>query len=127
MDVDILEEPSSKTFTETFYEVFPFYLSIGMTYEQFWENDPSLAKYYREADKLRNERKNTDAWIQGMYIYDAVSTVVYNVWCRDKGKSPAKYTEKPYQFNAVKAKEDLVEEESARAEVWMKNFVNRFK
>ena len=64
---------------------FPFYLSIGMTYEQFWENDPSLAKYYREADKLRNERKNTDAWIQGMYIYDAVSTVVYNVWCRDKG------------------------------------------
>ena len=98
-----------------------------MTYEQFWENDPSLAKYYREADKLRNERKNTDAWIQGMYIYDAVSTVVYNVWCRDKGKLPAKYTEKPYQFNAVKAKEDLVEEESARAEVWMKNFVNQFK
>lgn len=97
-----------------------------MTYEQFWDDDPALAKYYRKADKLRNERKNTDMWIQGMYIYDAISTVVYNVWCRGKSQ-PQKYTEKPYQFDVVKSQEEREIEESAKAEVWLKNFVNKFK
>lgn len=97
-----------------------------MTYEQFWDDDPALAKYYRKADKLRNDRKNTDMWIQGMYIYDAVSTVVYNVWCRGKSQ-PQKYAEKPYQFDVVKSQEEREIEESAKAEVWLKNFVNKFK
>ena len=97
-----------------------------MSYEQFWNDDPMLAKYYRDAEKLRSERKNNDAWLQGMYIYDAVSTVIYNVWCRGKSQ-PQKYAEKPYLFDAKKSKEEREQEESAKAEVWMKNFVNQFK
>ena len=50
--------PSSFTYTEKFYELFPYYLSIGMTYEQFWEGDASLPKYYRRAEEIRNERKS---------------------------------------------------------------------
>lgn len=85
-----------------------------------------LVKYYRQANDLKIERQNTDAWLQGMYIYDAVSAVVYNVWCRKKGEKAVSYTEKPYSFDVMKSKEEREIEESAKAEIWMKNFVNFF-
>lgn len=57
-----------------FEEVFPFYLSIGMTYEQFWEGQPSLVVFYRQADELNRKRRNQEMWLQGRYIYDAIGS-----------------------------------------------------
>lgn len=98
-----------------------------MSYDQFWNDDPALAKYYREANNLKNERNNQNMWLQGMYIYDAVSTIVYNTWCRKEGQQPVKYAEKPYSFDIQKTREEKEIEASAQAEVWMHNFVNMFK
>ena len=44
-----------------------------MTEEQYWDGDCTLTRYYRKADDLRTERVNREMWLQGMYIYDAVS------------------------------------------------------
>ena len=60
------------TYTERFYEQFPYYLSIGMTPDQYWDGDPALVKYYRKADELKWERKNQELWLQGMYFYEAI-------------------------------------------------------
>ena len=60
------------TYTEKFYECFPYYLSIGMTPEQYWDGDPTLTKYYRKADEIKKERLNEELWLQGMYIYEAL-------------------------------------------------------
>ena len=38
-----------------------------MTEEQYWDRDCLLVKYYREAEELRNEKLNQQAWLQGMY------------------------------------------------------------
>ena len=38
-----------KTNTEVFEECFPYYLAIGMSSAEYWEGDPSLARYYRKA------------------------------------------------------------------------------
>ena len=85
------------TYTEQFYEVFPYYLSIGMTYEQFWDGDPYLAKYYRQADEMRIERKNQELWLQGMYFYEALCDVspILHAMAR-KGTKPNPYSEQPY-------------------------------
>lgn len=56
-------------YTDFFEQVCPFYLSIGMTWEQFWDGDNTMVKYYRKADKIRVENRNTEMWIQGAYIY----------------------------------------------------------
>ena len=46
-----------------------------MTFEQYWEQDCLLVKYYREAEEIRRERKNQEMWLQGMYYYDALMRV----------------------------------------------------
>ena len=85
------------TYTERFYEVLPYYMSIGMTYEQYWDGDPMLAKYYREAEEIRNERKNQELWLQGMYIYEALCDVapILHSFAK-KGTKPAPYSDTPY-------------------------------
>ena len=130
MGGEFLNNPTQiKTNTEIFEECFPFYLAIGMSYAEYWEGDPKLAQYFRKAYRIKQEEINNNAWLQGMYVYDAVSTALHNA-LRGMGKSkpPAKdYAKQPYEFNnkvkseAEKAKEVQIEQEKAAA--WMENFV----
>ena len=100
-----------------------------MSSAEYWEGDSKLAQYYREAYRIKQDEINNNAWLQGMYIYDAVSTALYNA-LRGMGKQkpPAKdYAKQPYELNnkvkteAEKAKDVEVEQEKAAA--WMENFV----
>lgn len=97
-----------------------------MTYDQFWNDDPMLVKYYRKAEKMRNDRKNSEMWLQGMYVYDAFGTVIHNLF-RPKGEGAKHYTDKPYELDKKKSREETVEIERAKAEAWMINFVNFYK
>jgi hypothetical protein len=100
------------TYTEQFYEVFPYYLSIGMTYEQFWEGDPTLAKYYRKAAEIKNERKNQELWLQGMYIYEALCDVAPIMHAMAKRGAKARpYPEQPYAISEKQRKRDAEEKE----------------
>ena len=103
----------SFTYTEKFYECFPYYLSIGMTPEQYWEGDPTLAKYYRKADEIRKERLNEELWLQGMYIYEAlcdVSPVLHSF--AKKGTKPHPYSEKPYSITEKqRARDEIIKEQ----------------
>lgn len=101
------------TYTEKFYEFFPYYLSIGMTPEQYWEGDYTLVKYYRKAEELRNEKRNQELWLQGMYIYEAICDVapILHAFAK-KGTKPTPYSAKPYPLNDKQSKRD--EEEKQR-------------
>ena len=116
----------NKTYTEIFEEQFPFYLAIGMSSAEYWSGDSSLVRYYRKAYKIRQEEINNNAWLQGMYIYDAVSTALHNA-LRGKNTKAREYAKQPYNFDnkekseLEKAKE--VETEQAKAAAWMENFV----
>ena len=130
MGCELLSSPTqSKTDTERFEECFPFYLAIGMSYAEYWEGDPKLAQYYRKAYHIKQDEFNHNAWLQGMYVYDAVSTALHNA-LRGMGKTkpPTQdYAKQPYEFNKKtkteqeKAKEVEIEQEKAAA--WMENFV----
>ena len=87
----------SFTYTERFYEQFPYYLAIGMTPEQYWDGDSVLAKYYRKADAIRMERMNQEKWLQGMYIYEAIcdASPILHAFAK-KGTKPHPYSDKPY-------------------------------
>ena len=100
------------TYTEKFYELFPYYLSIGMTYEQYWEGDCTLTKYYRKADEIRKERLNEELWLQGMYFYEALCDVspVLNAFAK-KGTKPQPYSSKPYAITEAQTKKIAEEKE----------------
>lgn len=125
----LTQTTQKKTDAEVFEEAFPFYLAIGMSSAEYWSGDPSLVRYYRKAYKIKQEQINNNAWLQGMYIYDAFSTALFN-FSRSLAKNPpaAKtYTQQPYDFGnrqkseQEKAKEVEIEQEKALA--WMENFV----
>ena len=132
MGCELLNEEATtqdKSHTEIFEECFPFYLAIGMSYEQYWEGDPKLTQYYRKAYLIKQEEINNNAWLQGMYIYDAMSTALFNA-LRGLGKSkpPAKdYAKQPYELkNRVKSEVEKAREieiEQEKAAAWMENFV----
>ena len=120
------EAPTQKTNSQILEEAFPFYLAIGMSYTEYWDGDPVLAQYYRKAYLIKQEEINNTAWLQGLYIYDAVSTALHNA-LRGKNSRPRDYAKNPYNFNRKEKSEadrlKEVEIEQQKAAAWMENFV----
>jgi hypothetical protein len=124
------EATTQKTYTEIFEESFPLYLAIGMSYAEYWEGDCSLARYYRKAYQIKQDEMNHNAWLHGLYVFDAVSTVFYNAF-KKKNDPNKHYAEKPYDFKpdrekteAEKAREVEIEQE--KAAVWMDNLIRLY-
>ena len=83
-----------------------------MTYEQYWEGDPMLAKYFRQADEIRVERKNQELWLQGLYIYEAlcdVSPILHAM--AKRGTKARPYPERPYPITEKQRKHEIEEKE----------------
>ena len=81
-----------------------------MTPHQFWNEEPELVQAYIEADELKYMRENYLAWLQGMYNYNAFSTVIqWFGWSFNggKGRKPDTYIERPI---AITEKEKEAEE-----------------
>ena len=93
--------PFSNSYTTTFYDLFPYYLSIGMTAEQYWDGDSMLAKYYRKADDIHRKRMNEELWLQGMYIYEALCDVspILHAFAK-RGTKAVPYPDRPYALTA---------------------------
>lgn len=122
------------TYTEKFNELFPYYLAIGMTYEQYWDGDCALVADYRRAQEIRNEMENQRLWLQGMYVYDAICCTSPILRAFSKAKKPLRYRTEPYpmQTSRVKKSPTIVEEkqdEKAKSvmEMFMTQFNKRFE
>ena len=59
-----------------------------MSADEYWNSDPYLFRGYVAAQKLRNERKNEEMWLHGIYIMEAVATVMSDK--KHKHKYPTK-------------------------------------
>ena len=67
---------------------------MGMTYEQYWEQSPYLAVAYRRAYRLKREAENEQAWLQGLYVFDAFAVCMANAFSK-LGAKKQKYIERP--------------------------------
>ncbi len=106
-----------KTYTEQFYDHFPFYLSIGMTADEYWNQDCTLTKYYLKAFEMRQKRKNEELWLQGLYVYEALGDVAPLLHAFAKpGTTANPYPNKPYPRTAKEALEREIAEREARFE-----------
>lgn len=107
---------------ELFDEAFPHYLAMGMTYEQFWEQDCMLVVPYRKAYKIRMEQENYLAWLQGMYIYEALCDVSPLMHAfAPRGTRAAPYSSKPYEPE----KKKTIEETNLQKEDNAVNFMTK--
>jgi len=108
MGGELVNSAPQISYAEQFKNHFPFYLSIGMTYDQYWNEDCELPKFYREAYELKRSQENQGFWLQGMYIYEALCNVspVLHAFAK-QGTRPNPYPERPYAVSRqeIKARE----------------------
>ena len=85
--------------SELYHRVFPEYLAMGMTYDQFWKGDCTLVIPYREAYRIRQEEMNRMAWLQGLYMYKALQStpVIVHGFARRDTKIES-YPARPLEF-----------------------------
>lgn len=69
-----------------------------MTPSEFWEGNVYLAEAYRKAYRLRMKRQNELMYVQGVYIYQAFSTVMSNFHLDGKKHKTNHYLEKPLDY-----------------------------
>lgn len=99
-----------KTYTEIFEEVFPYYLAIGMSYEQFWYRDPQMVRAYRRADEIRRRKMNEEQWLAGMYTADALRATVGNMFSKgNKYNYPAE--PRPITRSEIEARKERERQE----------------
>ena len=105
---DLASEPSDpQSIAEIFASAFPYYLSMGMTYEEFWLGPPTLVRDYRKAHTMRRQERNYEMWMQGRYIFEALHGAPLVVGFPRKGseKDAPGYPNEPYPLSEKEAKE----------------------
>ena len=126
-----LESPSI-TFDQYCDELCSYYMAIGVPEKEYWHGDPTHLKYYVKAHELKNEQKNEELWLQGLYIYNAISVVMHNAFSK-KGTQPEKYLEKPIRLTPIPEKETKKNAEKERQKIiadltaWGKAWESRVK
>lgn len=93
--------------TQAFWDALPYYLTIGMSSDEYWEGDCQLVRAYRKADELKRQRQNEMLWLQGMYVYEAIldAAPTMNAF---KPQKPRPYSSEPYPITKQQS-EDRVE------------------
>ncbi len=99
----------------------PYYISMGMTYEQFWFGEPVIAKMYREAHTLSRKRKNEELWLSGIYFMDALASTVGNMF----SKSKFEYPSEPKPITEAELEERREREKREREERMKAKFMAR--
>lgn len=106
----------------------PYYLSIGMTAAEFWNDDPWLAAAYRKADEFRRQKCSEEMWLQGLYIYNAFNVVIGNA-LRKKGTPAEKYLEEPIRVTPLseQEKEEKAEKERRKTIEYFNRLAKKFE
>ena len=90
-------------------------MSIGMSYDEFWNGDVHMVKAYRKAYELREKRRNQELWMQGAYIYEALcdASPLFRFTMKKGVIKPEPYVKEPYPITAaeVKAREERAAKE----------------
>ena len=97
-----------------------------MTYDQYWFGDPQMARAFYQAEKLRQDKANSEAWLLGVYVYRALSATVGNLF-REHGTPPVEYPKEPLPLFGEKTRKMTEEEEETYALAYMTSMVQAGK
>lgn len=118
-----------RSMAEIIDEAFPNFLAIGMSAEQFWNEDSSFLIAYRKAWDIKQDHENRLAWLQGMYFYEALCDVspLLRAFAKN-GTRAHPYAKKPFEFEkpAKKRKEETVKKKIENTFNYMQNLMMRF-
>lgn len=91
-------------------------MAMGMTPAQFWDEPPLLAVFYRKAFRLKREIDNEQAWLAGLYVYDAFAVCLGNAFGK-RGSKKLNYLEKPIDLFPLTEREKKRREQEEYAKM----------
>lgn len=135
--LDKLNEVEHIFLTETFERMCPYYMAIGMTYDQYWRDDVTMPIMFRKAYRIKQEEIKWQIWEEGVYTYEALCKVspVLHAFAKN-GTKPLPFSSEPYGIKKIreereekeKIKEDKkIENERMRAQVFFNNWYRATK
>lgn len=95
---------------------------MGMTWTQFWIDEPELAIAYRKADAIIKRRKNEELWLSGLYVAEALNATVGNMFSKGQKNQ---YPDEPFPITAEEQQERRERAEKARMERMKAAFMAR--
>lgn len=111
---ELSSKNKSRKFTDVFEELCPYFMSIGVSYDDFWNGEFEITKFALKADEYTQRRKNSEFWLNSIYIFRAIldaapaykefsnqnETISYSV------KEPFPLSKKEIEKQAEKEKEE---------------------
>ena len=123
----------STSLTKIFEHECPYYMSYGMSFDEYWYGDAYLVKFYRDAYKLKIRYDDVFMWKQGMYIYEALCDVspILHAFSK-KGTKPLQYRSKPMseeikQMDTEREKEIAIKNEQMKAIIFFERWARATK
>ena len=95
-----------------------------MSPEEYWNGSAELTKAYEKAYRIKQEERNYELWLQGLYFYHALNTTLHNILSND---APLEYMSEPIDlFKTEKEYEkERLEREAAELEATLNAFAER--
>ena len=123
--------------TEVFEKMCPYYMAIGMTYDQYWRDDVTMPIMFRKAYKIKQEEIKWQIWEEGVYTYEALCKVspVLHAFAKN-GTKPLPFSSEPHGIQKIREereeKEKIKEEKKAdnermRAQIFFNNWYRATK
>ena len=98
---------------------------LGVSEEKFWEAIPIELEPYRKMDEMRQERLDSNMWLMGLYVTNAVSVAVSN--SLNGKKSRAKYLSEPILRTEKREAEKTPMDDFNRFAAWAVVYNENFK
>ena len=99
---------------DIFEKMCPYYIAIGMTYDQYWRDDVTIPIMYRKAYRIKQEEKKWNNWEGGVYTYEALCKVspVLHAFAKN-GTKPLPFSKEPFGIEKLREKiekDDIIKE-----------------
>ena len=121
-------------YSDKFEEVCGYYMSIGMSYHDYWDGDNTMVKYYHNAHEHKERRKNYELWLQGAYVYEAILCASPLLNAFSKKNEPIPYcsepiplTEKDVLDKEEREQKKIMEKGKAFMQAMMKSINKKFE
>ena len=125
------------SYTVQFESVCPYYMAMGMSYDEFWHGDLDAVKMYRKAYKIHLDHINEEAYLHGLYVYEALCDVSPILRAFSKATKPEPFPSEPYDLHKAekdaeaekkKAEQEKADKKAkAMMELFMVNWNKKFK
>ena len=81
------------------------YMTMGMSYEEYWQGPAWLARAYREAFEIKRKQEEWARWRQGAYVFNAIMCAAPIIKPFVKDAKPGNYPDEPWPITEAEARE----------------------